>query len=58
MNLYDVVVRRPRKQTEKYAFRAYSEVIQAPMVRVILYQTNNPLSSEQLTITSAYSSQS
>lgn len=34
MNVYDVVVRRPGKRTEKYVFRAYNETILAPMVRI------------------------
>lgn len=32
LNLYDFVVRRPNRQTEKYGLRAYDEVILAPMV--------------------------
>ncbi|KAF8519013.1 hypothetical protein BU17DRAFT_76035 [Hysterangium stoloniferum] len=31
MNVYNFVVRRPGKQTEKYAYRAYNEIILAPM---------------------------
>lgn len=33
LNLYDFVVRRPGKPTEKYGLRAYDEIILAPMVR-------------------------
>ncbi len=36
LNLYDFVVRRPGKPTEKYGLRAYDEVILAPMVREAL----------------------
>ena len=32
MNLYDFIVRRPNKLTEKYGLRAYDEIILAPMV--------------------------
>ena len=32
MNLYDFVVRRPGRPTEKYGLRAYDEIILAPMV--------------------------
>ena len=32
LNLYDFVVRRPGKLTEKYGLRAYDETILAPMV--------------------------
>ena len=31
MNLYDFVVRKPGKPTEKYGLRAYDEIILAPM---------------------------
>ncbi|KZT10183.1 actin-like ATPase domain-containing protein [Laetiporus sulphureus 93-53] len=31
LNLYDFVVRRPNKPTEKYGLRAYDEIILAPM---------------------------
>lgn len=33
LNLYDFVVRKPGKPTEKYGLRAYDEIILAPMVR-------------------------
>jgi hypothetical protein len=32
LNLYDFVVRRPDRPTEKYGLRAYDEIILAPMV--------------------------
>ena len=32
LNLYDFVVRRPRRPAEKYGLRAYDEIILAPMV--------------------------
>jgi actin-related protein 8 len=32
LNLYDFIVRRPNKLTEKYGLRAYDEIILAPMV--------------------------
>lgn len=32
MNINDFVIRRPRKPTQKYTFRAYNEIILAPMV--------------------------
>lgn len=32
LNLYDFVVRRPGRPTEKYGLRAYDEIILAPMV--------------------------
>ena len=32
LNLYDFIVRRPGKLTEKYGLRAYDEIILAPMV--------------------------
>lgn len=32
LNLYDFVVRRYGKPTEKYGLRAYDEIILAPMV--------------------------
>jgi actin-related protein 8 len=35
INLYDFVVRRPGKNAEKYALRAYDEVILAPMVCLV-----------------------
>jgi len=31
LNLYDFVVRRPGRPTEKYGLRAYDEIILAPM---------------------------
>ncbi|KAF8523616.1 hypothetical protein JB92DRAFT_3081847 [Gautieria morchelliformis] len=31
MNVYDFVIRRPGRSTEKYAFRAYNEIILGPM---------------------------
>ncbi|PPQ67891.1 hypothetical protein CVT26_007091 [Gymnopilus dilepis] len=31
LNLYDFIVRRPKKLTEKYGLRAYDEIILAPM---------------------------
>lgn len=33
LNLYDFVVRRPDRPTEKYGLRAYDEIILAPMAR-------------------------
>ena len=35
LNLYDFIVRRPNKLTEKYGLRAYDEIILAPMVGLI-----------------------
>lgn len=35
LNLYDFVVRKPGRATEKYGLRAYDEIILAPMVRFI-----------------------
>jgi actin-related protein 8 len=32
LNLYDFVVRKPERPTEKYGLRAYDEIILAPMV--------------------------
>jgi len=32
LNLYDFIVRRPDRPTEKYGLRAYDEIILAPMV--------------------------
>lgn len=32
LNLYDFVVRKPDRPTEKYGLRAYDEIILAPMV--------------------------
>lgn len=37
LNLYDFVVRRPGRATEKYGLRAYDEIILAPMVRVMSF---------------------
>ena len=37
MNLYDFIVRRPNKLTEKYGLRAYDEIILAPMVGPIFF---------------------
>ncbi|KAG6886231.1 hypothetical protein C0993_010793 [Termitomyces sp. T159_Od127] len=34
LNLYDFVVRRPDRPTEKYGLRAYDEIILAPMARL------------------------
>jgi actin-related protein 8 len=39
LNLYDLVVRRPNKPTEKYGLRAYDEIILAPMVRYAFHGT-------------------
>lgn len=35
LNLYDFIVRRPGKPTEKYGLRAYDEIILAPMVAAL-----------------------
>ena len=35
LNLYDFVVRRPRRPAEKYGLRAYDEIILAPMVALV-----------------------
>ena len=35
LNLYDFVVRRPKRPAEKYGLRAYDEIILAPMVALI-----------------------
>ncbi|KIK08875.1 hypothetical protein K443DRAFT_655462 [Laccaria amethystina LaAM-08-1] len=35
LNLYDFIVRKPNRPTEKYGLRAYDEIILAPMPRVI-----------------------
>lgn len=37
LNLYDFIVRRPNKLTEKYGLRAYDEIILAPMVGPIFF---------------------
>lgn len=36
LNLYEFVVRKPGKATEKYGLRAYDEIILAPMVNIWL----------------------
>lgn len=36
LNLYDFVVRRPKRPAEKYGLRAYDEIILAPMVALVL----------------------
>jgi hypothetical protein len=35
LNLYDFVVRRPKRPAEKYGLRAYDEIILAPMVALV-----------------------
>lgn len=43
LNLYDFVVRRPGKPTEKYGLRAYDEIILAPMVGSPAWRTTASL---------------
>jgi actin-related protein 8 len=48
LNLYDFVVRRPDRATEKYGLRAYDEIILAPMVTmssgIVMWKTESELS--------------
>ncbi len=35
LNLYDFVVRRPKRPAEKYGLRSYDEIILVPMVALV-----------------------
>ncbi|KAG5647468.1 hypothetical protein DXG03_009399 [Asterophora parasitica] len=48
LNLYDFVVRRPDRSTEKYGLRAYDEIILAPMVLLIRPKRGTSTPAEQV----------
>jgi actin-related protein 8 len=46
LNLYDFVVRRPKRPAEKYGLRAYDEVILAPMVALDPVVSQSPTQAD------------